>query len=174
MEVALELVERLLYVEVRIPHIELPHLGEAVERAAVLLGAGAHGVSAVFLGEAPVAPANLDARGEALDIPFPWARRGFIEVVNIEHEMARGAREDAEVRNVRVADALHFDAADRLRGEVVRHDDGRAAKERERRGAHALVAKRHKLGHARGGLSIYKLDGVCSVGLDAPNCEIFE
>ena len=174
MEVALELVERLLYVKVCIPHIERPHLREALHRRAILLCAGAHGIAAVVLGEVAVASADLDARSKAFDVPFPRAGCGFVEVVDIEHEMARGAREDAEVRDVRVADALHLDAADRLRGEVVCRDDGCAAEERERRGGHALVAERHELGYAGGGLSIYKLDGVCSVGLDAPNCEIFE
>ena len=45
-------------------------------------------------------------------------------------------------------------------GEVGRHDQRRAAVERERRGEHAAVADRHELRHARLGLPLEELDRV--------------
>lgn len=140
------------------PDVELAHLREARHRAAVLLGAGAHGVAAVCLGEAAVTPADLDARHEAHDVPLPGTGRGLIEVVDVKDEVTRVAHEDAEVAHVRVADALHLEAGDGHGGKVSGHDGGAASVERERRDAHALVAQRHEARVARGGLLLDEVD----------------
>ena len=139
--VELELVEHALDVEMGVPDVELALLRKVGHRATILLGAGAHGVLAVLLGEAPVAPADLDARHKAHDVPLPGPGRGLVKVVDVKDEVARVAHEDAEVADVRVADALDLDAGDGHGGEVGGHDDGAAAIERERRDAHALVAQ---------------------------------
>lgn len=130
--VELKLVEHALDVEVGVPDVELAHLREARHRVAVLLGAGAHGVTAVCLGEAAVAPADLNARHEAHDVPLPGAGRGLVEVVDVKDEVARVAHEDAEVAHVGVADALDLEVGDGHGGEVGGHDDSTAAVERER------------------------------------------
>ena len=156
--VELELVEHALDVEMGMPDVELALLRKVGHRATILLGAGAHGVLAVLLGEAPVAPADLDARHEAHDVPLPGPGRGLVKVVDVKDEVARVAHEDAEVADVRVADALDLDAGDGHGGEVGGHDDGAAAVERERRDAHALVAQRHEARVARDGLLLYEVD----------------
>ena len=140
------------------PDVELALLCKVGHRATILLGAGAHGVLAVLLGEAAVAPADLDARHEAHDVPLPGPGRGLVKVVDVKDEVARVAHEDAEVADVRVADALDLDAGDGHGGEVGGHDDGAAAVERERRDAHALVAQRHEARVARDGLLLDEVD----------------
>ena len=69
---------------------------------------------------------------EPLDVPFPRAGYGLVEVVDVEHETAFGCRELPEVGNVRVTTCLHPQPGDGSRVEVHRHDRGRAPVERER------------------------------------------
>ena len=84
----------------------------------------------------------------------------LVEVVDVEHEPALGRGEHAEVRQVRVAAALHRKPRARRRRQVAGHDHRRAAIERERRDEHAPVADRDELGHARLGLALEQLDRI--------------
>ena len=76
-----------------------------------------------------------------------------------------GEREDAEVREVRVAAALHRRSPERgRRGEVGRHDRRRAAVERERRDEHAPVADRDEPGRPALRLALEDLHRIAATG----------
>jgi len=57
----------------------------------------------LLLGEATCAASNRDARGEALHIPLKGPGKGLVEVVEIEHQLARGCVIPAEIPQVCVA-----------------------------------------------------------------------
>ena len=110
--------------------------------------------------EAVVARGDQHAHGQALDVPLPRPGQRLVEVVDVEHQPPLGRGEHAEVRQVRVAAALHRQSRARRRRQVAGHDQRRAAVERERRDEHAPVADRHELGHARLGLALEQLDRI--------------
>lgn len=85
-----------------------------------------------MFGVALVAGGDVEAGGEALHVPFPGAGVGFVEVVDIEDQVALGRGEATEVQQVAVAAERHDQAAVRRAGQIVRLHDRRAAEERER------------------------------------------
>ena len=44
-----------------------------------------------------------EARGQTLQVPFEWPGRDFVEVVQIEYELALRRRETAEIHQMAVA-----------------------------------------------------------------------
>ena len=162
------LVEHVVEVHPRVPDVEVPHRGEAPHRLAVPADRGEDGRPALPGREAAIAPADLDARGEPLDVPLPRPLVRLVEVVEVEDEPAVGGGEDAEVRQVRVAAELGGDAGRRATGEIGGHDRRGAAEERERRGEHPAVADRDELGHPRRGLLLQDRDRVGPVGGGLP------
>ena len=98
----------------------------------VRAGRGEHDVVAHGPREAPLPADDVQARAQAFDVPLPRPGHRLVEVVDVEDEVALGARELAEVRDVRVATRLHAQARHRIRREVHRHHRGRAPEERER------------------------------------------
>ncbi len=81
-----------------------------------------------------------------------------------------GRAEEAEVRQVRVAAELHVDPGARRRRQVGRHDQRRAAVERERRDEHPSVADRDELGHAALGLLLEQARSGRAGRRPAPTC----
>src|SRR5580658_2876821 len=89
---------------------------------------------------------DVDADGEALDIPFPRSRQRLVEIVDVEDEISFGRGEDAEVLQVTIAASLDVDA--RIGGEgaqIVRHEARDAAQEGKRRSRHARVSHRDQV-----------------------------
>ncbi len=68
--------------------------------------------------EVAVSARRSHARSQALDVPLPRPGQRLVEVVDVEDEPALGRGEDAEVREVRVAAALHRQPGPRRRGEI--------------------------------------------------------
>ena len=97
--------------------------------------------------EAPLAGDDVQAGGEALDVPLPWARQRLVKVVDVEHERSLGAGELPEVADVGVAARLHPKPGDRVGREVHRHDGGSPSEEGERRFGHASVADWDQFGN---------------------------
>lgn len=93
---------------------------------------------------AQVPDRDVQTRDEAFQVPFPRTDRGFVEVVDVEHERALGRREAAEIQQVTIAADLEVKAAVRGARQVMRLDDRAAPIERERRCEHAPVAQRHE------------------------------
>ena len=155
-----ELLQDRLDLEVRVPHLEVAHPGEGAHRHAVLVDRVEHDLVLVLGAESVVARGNDHARGEALDVPLPGPGERLVEVVDVEHEPALGRREHAEVRQVGVAAALHGQTRAGRAREVVRHDLGGAAVEREGRDEHPPVADRDQLGDARARLVLEQIDRI--------------
>src|SRR5690349_298664 len=132
----------------RVPDVEVAHRGELAHRFAIATGDCEDGRAALCVAEAAVPGGDLEARGEALDIPLERAAQRLVEVVEVEDERPLRRGEAAEVREVRVAAKLDVEPRSRRRREVMRHYGGSAAVHRERRGEHAAVADRDELGDA--------------------------
>ena len=109
--------------------------------------------------EAAVAGGDLEARGEALDVPLPRPRQRLVEVVDVEDEAPLRRLVETEVHQVGVAAELRRQPGVGRAGEVGRHDQGAAAVEGERRGEHAPVADGHELGGALRGLLLEQATG---------------
>ncbi len=125
-------VEQVPHLDPGVPDLEVRHAGVPLHPVAV----GGHGVehrpTRVARLETVVAAGDVDARGESFHVPFERARRRLVEVVEVEHQATLGAGERPEVREVRVAAQPHLEIGRGTRCQVVRHDLGGAAQERER------------------------------------------
>ena len=158
-----DLVEKFPRLEMVVPHVESALLGGLADALAVSVHAGDHDVATIGGREAAVTTHDLEARGEALDVPLPRAGQGLVEVVDVEDELPFGCSEHAEVRQMRVAATLHPYSGMRCVREVGSHDRGRAAVERERRDEHAPVANGHELGHPLLGLLLEDRDRIWTI-----------
>ncbi|MNT09472.1 hypothetical protein D3C72_1442570 [compost metagenome] len=134
--------------EPRVPGLQRVHACEGPHAVAVGLGQLLHGLAPDARLETPVARGHHERGGQPAHVPVEGALQGFVEIVDVEDQRALGAGKEAEVREVRIAAQLRRDAAVRQPGEVVRHQAGGAAVEREGADQHAAVAHRHQLGHA--------------------------
>ena len=105
-----EFLEHALDVQLGVPDVEVLHGREARHRAAVRRDRVQHDLVLVLDGEAVVARGDQHAHGQALDVPLPRSRQRLVEVVEVEHQPPLGRGEHAEVRQVRVAAALHREA----------------------------------------------------------------
>ena len=114
----------------------------------------------VGLVEASIPTRDREARREPLHVPLERPRQRLVEVVDAEDEPPVRRREDAEVREVRVAAELRVQARSRPIREVGRHQVGGAAEEGERRSEHAPVPDRAELGQSRSRLLLEQLDRV--------------
>ena len=90
--------EQVLHVQVRVPDVEHRHAGQLAHRLAVRPHGPAHRSGAFMVGEAVVAAGDLDARGQALDVPLPRPGVTLVEVVEAEEQVALRRPEDPEVR----------------------------------------------------------------------------
>ncbi len=73
-----------------------------------------------------------DAGRESLDVPFPGSRQGFVEIVDVEKDIALGRGEAAKIHKVSIPAGLHAKSGPWGRSQIGGHDRGRAAIERER------------------------------------------
>ena len=161
--------QHLLHVDPGVPDVEEAHRRRVGHRRAIGLRGGARGRTLVLPPVAVVARRDDEARDEALDVPLERRGERLVEVVEVEDEPAVRRGEHPEVREVRVAAALHAQAGGRGLCEVARHDRGAAPVERERRDDHPPVADRDEVRHARLVLSLEDADGVGAVGRRVPD-----
>ena len=150
----------LLDVHVVVPGIERPHLSCVPHHDPVLAHAPLDDGTSVVGREPALSPEHLDACRQPLQIPFPWAGKCLVEVVDVEQHLALGRSEDPEVRQVRIAAELHVDPGSGCLREVGRHDQCGAAVERERRDEHPSVADRDELRHPAARLLLEQQDRV--------------
>jgi hypothetical protein len=104
-----------------------------------------------------------NAGRQPLNVPLPGRRQGFVEIVDVEEDVALGRRETAEIHQVSVAAGLHAKSGRRGRREIGRHDRGGAAIEGERRLGHAGEAQRDQFGDAAFVSLVQKLDRIASI-----------
>ena len=130
------------------PHVEAlegVHRDQPSERLPVAGGTGQRRLANGLGAQPQLRATQDDARDQPLDVPLPGAGRGLVEVVHVEHQAPLGRRVQAEVAQVRVTADDHVDAGDRLSGEVVGHQPGRATIEREGTHRHPLAPQRHQV-----------------------------
>ena len=78
-----------------------------------------------------------NAGRKPLNVPLPGRRQSFVEIVDVEEDVAFRRGETTEIHQVSVAAGLHAKSGRRRRGQIGRHDLGGAAIEGERRLGHA-------------------------------------
>ena len=120
------------------------------------------------IGAAIVAGRHGKARGQALDIPLPRRRQRFVEVVDVQNQVALRRGEDAEVQQMAVAAGLHSQAGAGERGQVVSHQSRRTAQEGERAAQHAPITDGDQIRHAMPIRFFEDVDGVASLGRRFP------
>src|SRR6516225_9046846 len=104
-----------------IPNLESAHFSVAGHltpiRADRSLGSGQR----ITLLKFEVASGDDDARRQPLNIPFPWSRQGFVEIVGVEIKLAFRSRERTKVHEVAVAAGLYPNPGCRCPREVRSH-----------------------------------------------------
>jgi hypothetical protein len=102
--------QQVVHVQVRVPNRQHRGGRELPHRLPVRAQPAPHDSVALLARELVLAAGDLQTGGQALDVPFPWAPRGLVEVVDVEDEATLGRPEGAEVRQVRVAAGLNAQA----------------------------------------------------------------
>ncbi len=120
------------------------------------------------IGAAVVAGRHGKARPEALDIPLPRRRQRFVEVVDVQNQVALRRGEDAEVQQMAVAARLYSQAGAGERGQVVSHQARRAAQEGERAAQHPPITDGDQIRHAIPIGLFQHADRVASLGRRLP------
>src|SRR6266700_184030 len=118
--------------------------------------------------EAVCTPAENNAGGKSLDIPFPGTGERLVKVIHIEDLIAFRGGVDAKVVEMRVATDLHLDPSDRSCSHILRHDDRRPAQKGKRRGCHALIAKRHEMCQAGAVLFLQQTERIRAISSRGP------
>jgi len=100
----------LLDAHVRIPGIQGAHARGLANSFPVLPDPGQHHRAPVSAAEPKITARDLEASGQAFDIPLPGTGKRLVEVVDVEHQLPLRRAEYSEVRQVRVAAQLHGNA----------------------------------------------------------------
>src|SRR5580693_9022873 len=150
--------------EMLVPDVQATHPGGPAHPAPVFPDPGHDHGAAVVRGEAAVTPHDLEARRQALHVPFPRSREGLVEIVDVEQHPPLGRAEQAEIRQMGVPAQLHGDPGHRGGRQVGRHDQRPAPVERERRGQHPPVADRDQLRYPGGRLLFQQRDRIGAIG----------
>ncbi len=117
--------------EVVVPGLQGSHIGSLAHPIAVLVHSGHHDGAAVGPREAAVAPHDLEAGRQALDVPLPRAGQGLVKVVDVKDHLPLGRAEQTEVRQVRVTAQLHRHPRHGRAGQVRGHDQRSARGRRQ-------------------------------------------
>ena len=155
--------ENAVEIDAIVPDVQRVHRGVVGHSFAV----GAHGfrrrLRRVAVEQPDMMGGDDDAGRQPLDVPLPWRRQGFVEIVDVEEDVALRRGEAAEIHEVSVAARLHAKPGGGGRGQVGRHDRGRAAIEGERRLRHAPEAYRDQLRNPAFIGLVQKLDRIAPV-----------
>ncbi len=130
-----------------VPQFQRLHPAELRHRLAVGADAGHCHVLGSSVSQAVIAAGHHEACREALDVPLPGRRKGFVEIVDGKDDTPFGRGKAAEVTEVGVPAALDVDPGGRRRCKVGGHREGRPAVKRERGANHAAVAEGEQVGH---------------------------
>jgi hypothetical protein len=129
-----------------VPQLQRFHLAELSHGLAVGADAGHDHILGHSVAEAVVPAGHHEARSEALDVPLPGGRKGFVQVVDGEDDPPLRGGKAAEIAQVGVPAALDADPRDRGGCEVRGHGERGAPVEGERRSRHASVAQGKQVG----------------------------
>src|SRR4029079_19752798 len=93
-----------------VPDLERTHVRELPHPLAVGADSGGGDVEALLVVQTDVSPGDDEARHEPLDVPLPRAGHRLVEVVEAEHDVSFGRREEAEVHEVAIAARLYLES----------------------------------------------------------------
>ena len=152
-----------------VPDVEGAHAGVLVDVLAVDAHRLEHDVVALGGAEAVLPRDDVQAGGEALDVPLP--RTGSVSSKSLMSNttLRSGVAKVPKLATWASPHACTVEAGDRRGREVHRHDRGAAAEERERRRRHAVVAHRDELGDARAALLLEHRDRVAVARFRRPS-----
>ena len=74
----------------RIPNVEIGLAREVLHGQSIAFDGREDNLTAFLATEFVVSPCDFQAGGQALDVPFEGTRVGFVEVVEVEHELSLG------------------------------------------------------------------------------------
>jgi hypothetical protein len=148
------------FIDARVPYVQVPHLRVLTHVHPVAANNGPRGLLAQDLVGPEETLSHDGTGGKPLEIPLPRTGQGLVEIVDAEHEVTLGRREDAEVRHVYVAAHLDRDAGGARTSEVARHHRGASPQKRKGRFEHSRVPNRYHLGESSSGLSLQRRDGI--------------
>ncbi len=131
-----------LHVQPEIPHLQRTHLREPAQVLAIGAHAGQGGLPGLLVLEIVVPPGHHEARGQPLDVPFPGGRMGFVEIIQIEDQIALGCGEEPEIEQMAIAAGLHLQPRAGRGGQIRGHQGGGAPQEGERTAQHPPIADR--------------------------------
>src|SRR5208282_1911517 len=114
-------IEELLEIDSLIPHLERRHGRILAQMLAVGTNRRSNSVLPIPRSNAREAPGDFDTHGQALDIPFPGSRQRFVEIDDIESQVALRRRERSEVHYVAVAARLDAESCPRSLGQIECH-----------------------------------------------------
>ena len=158
-------------VHARVVHVDGAHRRVAGHPFAVCAHRTVDHVPRVLAAHPDPSAGHFEARRETLEVELEWPREGFVEVGDVEEQIALRRGEQSEVRHVCVAAELDRDAGVRSRREVRCHRQGRAAIEVERRDRHPAISDRHEKLQAGGRLALEQSDRVDAIGIRRPRSE---
>src|SRR3990172_7721394 len=98
---------------VKRPHIQDSHWMNALEVEAVAANAFHHGAAAFTLVETVFARGNIDACYKPFEVPFPGAGDRFIEVIQVQDNIALGRAVESEVVDMSISINHGLDSCDR-------------------------------------------------------------
>src|SRR6185437_5360090 len=137
-----ENLENAVEIDAIVPDVQRAHRGVVGHSFPV----GAHGLRRrlrrLAVKEVEMAGGDDDASRQPLDVPLPGSGQSFIEIVDVEEDVALRRGETAEIHKMSVAASLYAKSGGWSRSQIGRHDRGRAAIEGERRLGHASEANR--------------------------------
>ena len=132
-------------IEPLVPDIEVALFGQFPHHQAVLGHAGQNDLPGDFLAGSVLPGRNHRAGGHPFHVPLPGGGQRFVEIVQVEDQLAVGCRIAAEVRDVSIAAGLDPYSRGWRIGQVGGHDRGTTPVERERGGGHPSVADRQEI-----------------------------
>jgi hypothetical protein len=93
-------------------------------------------------GQLVIASGDRETDGQPFQIPFPRRWQRFIKVVQIEDQISLGGGKQAKIQQVAVSTGLYPKTCTWGSREIVGHERGRAAQEREGTAEHTAIADR--------------------------------
>ena len=142
-----EQAEEILAGEAGIPKLQRFRLGKFPQPLTIAARAGNRGIAAGIIRQAVRPRGEREGGDKTRDVPVPWRRQGFIEIVDVEDDLAFRGGEAAEIEQMTIAGGLDMEASCRGSREVCRHDTRGAATESKRRLRHAAKLDRNQFGH---------------------------
>jgi hypothetical protein len=131
-----------------IPGVERGHSGQQPHRPPVRTHRVVRTPPAGVFVRPGLTPREHDRGGKPLEVPLPRAEHGLVEVVQIDDQTAPRIAVQPEIGRMCIAAELGAHPGHRRPHQVVGHQPGRTAQERERCGSHPPHPDRREAGHS--------------------------